>query len=551
MNLKIPKLSPRTVLFSLLTLVMLSIALRYPHTSHQIGADGFFNNTMARIIIQDGHANWILSPFSYMGLGPFSYPAAIHFILATISQLTNSSTYVSVIYFNFILGICGTLFSFMMVKELTHSNEIALLSSFIFSTSPEFLWLTTWNNSSRPMVMVFFLLLVYFLFKTEYAKRAEPHTPYIKETFTFLTLFLLLMITTMHRMWIFSMFIGIGFIMSRPIYWVKRLIKREWGILKKKKHTIVTTILFLLWAIFIIMFIITQLSNMGFYEGKNLWWKYQTGLFFSGNSIEILFMNMLVDYWSGWGVISVFCILGAFITFKMRNKKYSEVFLLSSILFIAPLLTLGLYTKLIMLLFITPLAAIGILWIITHVKKIKRIALPLLLTFLMISIIFNMGLVNHWQNQSGIENLKDTRYDVGMYMNTYLDENDTFITNNQVFGNQVLMMADCKFLTERFLYPVVYGWIEKEDLNSLLDWKTMIDDYTIEVYYPEEYMISMDHRFIITHDIEQSNFERSKYNVNYALENPVSTTNYYIQTSIHATKYKIFDNSDGTVWYLG
>ena len=170
MDLNIPKLSKRTVLFCLLSLVFLAIAFRYPTTPHQIGADGFFSNAMAKFIMEDGRANWILSPFSYIGLGPFSYPAAIHFLIACISQLTNLPVEGAVYYLNIILGICGVLFSFMMVKELFKSNEIALISSFFFYVSRFFIRLTRWNRIIKINGYGVLFILIFSSLKTQYAK---------------------------------------------------------------------------------------------------------------------------------------------------------------------------------------------------------------------------------------------------------------------------------------------------------------------------------------------------------------------------------------------
>lgn len=550
MDFNIPKLSKRVVQFCLFTLILLSIAIRYPTTPHELGADGFFNNSMARFIVRDGYANWMLSPFSYMGLGPFSYPSAIHFFTSCVSQVADIQIEESVLFMNFALGICSVLFSFMMVKELSRNNEIALLSSFFFSISPEFLRLTMWNGSSRSMVMVFFLLLVYLLFKTQYARRSESHSSYIESSFTFITFTLLFIVSTMHRMWVFAIFIVIGYMMARPLHSVKKMVKIRSGLWNNKKHMIITTAIFGIWIGVILIFIYAQLDNFSVYNGMNLWSKYQNGLFFSGSSIEKVFLNMVVDYWAGWGILSAFFIIGAFLLFRMRNKNFTSIFLLGSILFIAPIATLGLYSKLILILFIMPLVAIGLLWFINW-DKVRKVTFPLLITILVVSCGFNIFMVNHWQNQFGGEYMTESQYDTGLYVKYYLRENDTYISNNQVFGNKILSIAECKYFTENFQYPAVYGWVKKENIANLLDWRTMLDEYSIEIKYPEELSITQDHRLILLNPVDDTVFIRSVYNVNHAVESDTSTSNYWIKPSISETRYLIFDNTEGRVWYLG
>jgi len=548
MDFNIPKLSNKTVLFCLLALISLSIVLRYPSMPHQIGSDGFFNNAMVKFIIEDGRASWILSPFSYMGLGPFAYPAAIHFLIASMSQVANLPIEESLVFFNIILGICGVLFCFMMVKEMSGNNEIALLSSFFYSISPEFVWLTRWNGSSRSMVMVFFLLLIFFLFRTQYARRTESHSGYFESKFTVLAILILIVIPTMHRMWIFAIFIIIGYMMARPIHSAKKMMKMRAGLWSRKKHNKITTAIFFTWIATIMIFIYAQLNNILFYNGMNLWWKYQNGLFFSGKSLETLLMNMVIDYWSGWGILSAFFILGAILLFRARNKNFMSIFLLGSILFIAPIATLGLYSKLILILFIMPLAVIGIFWLL-NLKRLKKVALPLLMVLIVISCGFSVAMISHWEGQTG--SMTESEYDCALYVKYNLKDNDTYITNNQVFGNKVLSVADCQFLTEGFLYPVVFKWVEKEDIALLFDWKTMINKYSIEIEYPEELVITMDHRQILLGDVDNTEYLRSIYNVNYALDNRVNTFTYWIEPSLHETRYTIFANSEGKVWYLG
>lgn len=531
-------------------MIFLSLAFRYPHSPHQLGADGYFNNVMAKFIVEDGHANWILSVFSFTGLGPFSYPAAIHFMVASISQLANIPIEESVLYLNIIIGICGVLFSFMMMKELTKNNEIALISSFIFSTTPEFLRLTIWNGSSRSITMVFFLLLIFFLFKTQYAKRSDSHSGYNETIFTALTLITLIMVSTIHRMWIFAIFIIIGYMLARPIYGVKRMIKIRTGMWKEKKHTFVSGAIFLLWVSVIVTLIYVQLNNIWFYDGMNLWYKYQSGQFFMGTSFEYLLLNMIIDYVSGYGILSIFFIAGALYMFKRRNKTYGHIFLASSIFFIAPIATLGIYSKLILILFITPLIGFGIYWFLS-LKLIKKVALPMLIIILLATCGFSVFMTNHWQDSSGGDYMTESQADVGMYVKYNLEVNDTYVTNNQVFGNMVLSVADCHFLTETFPYPLIFGWVEKQDIVKLLDWETMVEEYSIEINYPEELAVTMDHRQIILYHIDTSEYERNLYNVNYAVVNEVSTSNFYIESSLYDTRYIIFDNTEGRVWYLG
>jgi hypothetical protein len=399
-------------------------------------------------------------------------------------------------------------------------------------------------------VMVYFLLLVFVLFKTQYARRSESHSMYYETVFSLIAVLLIYMIGTMHRMWIFSIFIIIGYLIARPLHGVKKMVMRQWGIWNKRKHDWTMNLLFILWIGMIGLFIYAQLENIGVYSGMNLWYKYQWGLLFSGTSFETLFLNMAIDYWSGWGLISAFIIIGAFVIFRKKNKNFASIFLISIIILTAPIATLGLYSKLILIIFATPLIAMGIIWFVSQ-KRLRRISVTMLFVILMISGGFNILMVEHWQNAEGGDYMKNSEYDQAMFVKYNMNQNDTYISNNQVFGNQVLSVADTQFMTEGFLYPLIYGWVTRADIENVLDWQEMIDEQSIEIKYPEEYALTLDHRQIHMNPVDNTMFLRSIYNVNYAVDSSVSTTNYWIEPSLYETRYMIFINQDGRIWYLG
>ena len=79
----------------------------------------------------------------------------------------------------------------------------------------------------------------------------------------------------------------------------------------------------------------------------------------------------------------------------------------------------------------------------------------------------------------------------------------------------------------------------------------MMEEYSIEIEYVEEYAITMDHRQIVLYDIDSSTYVRTLYNVTYSIDNKESTSNYIIEPSLFDSRYIVFENSEGRVWYLG
>ena len=118
MSLASNPLSKRFVLFALLAILIMSMCVRYPTTPHEMGADGFMNNILADSISENGYAKWHISAYSYFGMGPFSYPSAIHFLLSSISQLTGFNMEITVLALNLAIALCGVLFTFLFVRDL-------------------------------------------------------------------------------------------------------------------------------------------------------------------------------------------------------------------------------------------------------------------------------------------------------------------------------------------------------------------------------------------------------------------------------------------------
>ncbi len=545
-------LNNRCVILLIFALIFLSLALRWPTTPHEIGQDGFMNNSLAKSITEFGYAKWHVSPYSVFGMGPFSYPAAIHFLISGTSQLTGLSLEISVLAISMTIGVLGMLLTFILTKEITDNNEVSLLSAFLFSTSPVFLRLTTWNGSSRQLAMVFIILLIFLLLRMVYAKRTYKYSHYDEGKYTALALFILVCLASMHRLAILGIFILMGYLIARPAYkFVNAFTLKNIGEIEKKRK-VGLALMYFLWIAAIATVIYMQLVNFGPYEGMDLWSKYQSGLFFRGSDIGILLTNMIIDYWSGWGVLSVFLLIGAYYLFKQRNKDFKLFFLLLSILLMAPISTLGLYAQLFLICLITPVAAIGIIRFLRS-KHFKKIALPITISLIIISLGFSMFMTDHWIGQSGEGYMNERQYDTGMYTDHYLKSNETYISNNQVFANRVLSVSDAQYLTEGFAYPMIYGWVDEDNLEKIIDWDSMIENQSVEISYPEEYALLLDHRYIKHNDVDDpiSEYLRSYYDVRYSVDNRISTTNYYIESSLEAKRYKIFDNGEGRIWYLG
>ena len=320
-------------------------------------------------------------------------------------------------------------------------------------------------------------------------------------------------------------------------------------VMEFKLHYRMMFIFFIIWIGIISLFIFMQLENIGPYEGMDLWYKYQRGFLFSGSDSMTIFTNMIIDYGSSFGILSVFGIIGAFFLFKTRAKEYSVIFLILTLILLSPLATLGLYTQLLVFVFFIVLVAVGVFYII-QIKRLRKIVFPLIITFLLISTIFSVFMIDHWKRGSGGDYMTESEYDTAIFVNTYISENETFVSNHQVFGNRILSIADIQFLTEDFPYPLVYNWIDKEEAKKEFNLDSMIQNRSLMLTSPLESKIRDDSRRILLNDVDGSIGILEKYNIKYMIEYPRTSASRNIVESLEMKRFKLYDNGKECIWKL-
>ena len=84
---------PRRVTYCLIVVVSaIGLLYRYPlGLGHEAGSDTTFIHTLANSLSERGTASWILHPLSYFGLYALSYPSAMPFLFASLSEVSGVS----------------------------------------------------------------------------------------------------------------------------------------------------------------------------------------------------------------------------------------------------------------------------------------------------------------------------------------------------------------------------------------------------------------------------------------------------------------------------
>lgn len=209
LEMKTAKLSKRVVIFVLVVLILLNIAIRFPTTPHEIGADSFTMHIYANTIKELDHAPWTFNGLSYFGLYPLSYPTGGPMLLAIVSDLTGMSMEVTIFLISTFLGVISVLMAFMLAGIFLKDGRFKLLVAFGYSTSPLILKFTIWTFSTRGIFLV--ILPIFLWLFLQYRDRSN----YPRHYYDILAMIFLIILASVHRMFwvaVFLMVIYVGII---------------------------------------------------------------------------------------------------------------------------------------------------------------------------------------------------------------------------------------------------------------------------------------------------------------------------------------------------
>lgn len=155
----------RYILSLLLLFVLLNLAVRYPlDHAYPHGSDTLAILQLSDSLREDGRAEWILTPYSYFGLYPLSYPSGIVFLSGEFVETTginqNSTPWVLDAFFSILLLFAG----FMLFRAFRMSDEIAVVFAGLMALSPFLLYFTYGQASTRGLLIPVFVLGLFFTF---------------------------------------------------------------------------------------------------------------------------------------------------------------------------------------------------------------------------------------------------------------------------------------------------------------------------------------------------------------------------------------------------
>jgi len=365
------KISKKTEYILLGLLAIVNIVLRLPVTPHEIGIDSFHTHTYANCISTTGYADWILSPLSFFGLYPQSYPSGEFFLLSGVSQCSSIemewTTWVAATFF----GTLGAFTAYLMAKEIRNDFLFAFSVASIYSLSRIFIAFTNWTVTTRALFITILPLFIWSLLR--YHNQKEDRLKYL-----LLAVGLLIILLTLHRMVSFTSLILIAFGIAVLFYTANKKFKVP-------KITPKTTVI-LFFTLFIPLFLL-PFTPLGFYHRlESFIGGHQYGYFFHGSTPYDIILNMGAEYAMAVGILIALAPIGLIILLLKKQKTFSDAFLIALVLCFAPFLADPTYMRFFVLFIFSLLIGLGltgILKMLSNVEKVKSIV-PLILVIILL-----------------------------------------------------------------------------------------------------------------------------------------------------------------------
>lgn len=161
----------RSTWAGLILVSILSMLMRYP-TGSEHGVDGFTFHALAGVILSTGSMGWLVTPASYLGLAPFSYPPAVPIAIAAFSGVSTTNLQWSVAVYSLLLGLLVTWTSFLFGRALFGRDSLALVTSLLVSGAGGILAFTNWNLSTRGTFLAIVPLVLALLAQVLHSEKS-------------------------------------------------------------------------------------------------------------------------------------------------------------------------------------------------------------------------------------------------------------------------------------------------------------------------------------------------------------------------------------------
>jgi hypothetical protein len=143
---------------ALLFVILVGVLLRYPRFPNEFAGDTLELHYFTDAIRQVGYVGFVMSPLSWFGVYPVSYPLGVPVLAAILGSLSGMPSDDALALAGIMTGVLGTLGCFCLGHRLTGSFSAALVCAAVFATSGYHVSQSIAGVSGRAMVMSLFPL---------------------------------------------------------------------------------------------------------------------------------------------------------------------------------------------------------------------------------------------------------------------------------------------------------------------------------------------------------------------------------------------------------
>lgn len=530
-------------------LILLSIVIRYPTTSHEIiGEDSYYYHMLGNKITASGYATWVVNPFSLFGGYPFSTPVGLPYLLSGFSQCTGVEMEYTILVFSFILSVIGVLSVYALSLRIKKDGFFAFFVTLAFLTAPRLLSMSIWSITSRYLLIVLSPLLFFLLLKI----RGEKS----KRWKFFVLLFIFLLTATLiHRTFIFLSSILIAYVCAYFLFSDN---------CKKILSSIPERARFLLPFLIYGLVIIASLQE-----------QYGRGVV-EGMTPMVLLLNAGAAFGSGAGIVATFFgFLGLVYLLGKKEKTFTETFFILSLLFVIPFLPAREYVRGFIPVLLCFFAGFGAIILFDLIKGHRKMALAILVTVIFVSVAFASAMIGYWRATPPFEDnpagylegyyTTDETYSTAMFMELHFGSS-SFVCNDKLLARRLQAFSDKPCLPSigfaQESNVLIYGFIDADALNA-----TPIGLYDLSLQ--TDYLFTTKQIDIVRNDyttLMSENYDScqskeilSKYRASYAVEDnripgkyfyfdELRDSNFY--SSLHQSGCKVYDNGRESIWYI-
>lgn len=390
-------------------LIILNITVRAPLTSHLIYHDSYVSLWKTGKIMELSHAiddnarPWridygrIISlastlPYAseritdFKKLYPLPPPIIQPLNVAAYSLVTGIKPEHSAQAYSILFGVIACLGAYLLASQLSKYRIVCYLTGFVYSTAPVFLQVTSSTHMSRGLIACTLPFL--FLSLMRYHKSSETRHLILSLLYS---VFLILS----HRIGYVSIIVLLSYLSASTAS--KKLGKTK--IPRKTPHIYILTLAIL--ALYPLQ------SKKGIF--LQALWDYRQGVFAQGWTVKPILTNMIVDYYTSLGLLTILAAAGLImLATKLAKPRFKDIYLASYLLFLAPFTVFGEYVSTLMLPVYAYLASEGIRVLIQQLMKIKAVnyspyVMPYLAIFTILSsLVFSLFMTGYWMNSTRI-----------------------------------------------------------------------------------------------------------------------------------------------------